>query len=168
VVGDSVQASFGYVPAATAKLGRGLDLRIDARVCRRLVAPSCTYQGSTPPTALEVVRNRSRAALGRVVVVHVGYNDGPGAYDVVPVLRAARGKGVEKVVWVTLHDPKGVYRGHNARIRAAARASSAIVVADWASLSAGRPWFGSDGIHLNKTGAMALAGLLRTSVARAL
>ena len=34
-------------------------------------------------------------------------------------------------------------------------------IADWNAVSAGRPWFASDGLHLNAKGAMALAGLLR-------
>jgi hypothetical protein len=37
-------------------------------------------------------------------------------------------------------------------------------IADWNAVSAGRPWFASDGLHLNAKGAMALAGLLRTNV----
>ena len=41
VIGDSVQASFSYVPKAVRRLGKGLDLRMDAKVCRRLVARSC-------------------------------------------------------------------------------------------------------------------------------
>lgn len=168
VIGDSVQASFGYVPAAAARLAKGLDLRLDARVCRRLVAPSCSYRGATPATALEVVTGSSPAALGRVVVVNVGYNDGAAAYDVRAVVRAARAKGVGRVVWVNLHDPDGTYAGHNARIRAAARRSPVVVVADWAAVSRGRPWFGADGVHLNRAGAMALASLIRATVLAAL
>jgi len=45
LIGDSITASFASVPAATRALGAGLDLRVDARVCRRLVAPSCTHRG---------------------------------------------------------------------------------------------------------------------------
>ena len=168
LIGDSVQASFEYVPAATARLGKGLDLKLDARVCRRLVIASCSYRGATPTTALGAVRGRTGAALGRVIVVNVGYNEGAATYDVGAVVRAARAKGVRRVVWVTLRDPEGTYGGHNARIRAAARRSSAVVIADWDALSRGRPWFASDGLHLNRAGAMALAGLLRTKVLAAL
>ena len=80
-------ASFDYVPAARRSLAKGLDLRSDSAVCRRLVAASCPFQGSTPATALEVVRADGRA-LGPVVVINVGYNDWAAVYDVDRVLHA--------------------------------------------------------------------------------
>ena len=70
VIGDSIMASFDYVPSAARELGRGLELRSDNAVCRRLVAASCPYGGSTPATALDVVRANGRA-LGQVVVINV-------------------------------------------------------------------------------------------------
>ena len=78
-VGDSVPASISYVPAAQAQLRRGLKVRLDLRVCRRLVQPSCTYQGETPPSALEVVEGYGRS-LGRVLIVDVGYNESAHGY----------------------------------------------------------------------------------------
>jgi hypothetical protein len=42
-----------------------------------------------------------------------------------------------------------------------------LVVADWNSYSAGKPWFGSDGLHLSTTGATALATFLRPYILRA-
>ncbi len=164
VIGDSVQASFDYVPAATARLGKGLDLVMDAVVCRRLVAPSCTFQGVTPPPAIDVVRMSTGRSLGRVVVINVGYNDDPSVYDVGAVVRALHAKGVRRIVWVTLHDPAGRYAGDNALVRRAARRFAGVRIADWEARSAGRPWFGDDGIHLNARGAMALAGLIRVAV----
>ena len=94
VIGDSVQASFSFVPAATARLGKGLDLKLDAVVCRRLVAPSCSYNGVTPLTALQLIRSSTGAKLGKVVVVHVGYNDDASVYDINAVMKALRAKGV--------------------------------------------------------------------------
>ena len=35
---------------------RGLSLELDLKVCRRLVAASCPYDGKVPSTALEAVR----------------------------------------------------------------------------------------------------------------
>jgi hypothetical protein len=168
VIGDSVQASFTYVPAARARLAKGLDLRVDALVCRRLVAPSCTYQGVTPPPALDVVRASTGARLGRVVVINVGYNDDPSVYDVGAVVKALHAKGVRRIVWVTLHDPGARYAGDNAIIRRVGARGKGFTIADWAAVSAGRPWFAEDGIHLNRDGAMALAGLLRSTVLRVL
>ena len=167
VIGDSVQASFGYVPRAVRRLGKGLDLRIDAKVCRRLVARSCPYRGVTPATALEVARSL-RDRVGRVAVVNVGYNDDPRGYDVGALMRALRADGAEAVVWVTMRETRSVYAATNDEIRAAARRWPAMRIADWNAVSAGRPWFGSDGLHLNAKGAMALSGLLRTNVLAAL
>jgi len=59
-VGDSVSASIGYVPAARRELRGGLVVRLDVAVCRRLVTASCTYQGSTPLSALQAWNAFSR------------------------------------------------------------------------------------------------------------
>ncbi len=166
IIGDSIMASFDYVPAARRMLGRGLDLQADNAVCRRLVAASCPFQGSTPATALDVVRARGRA-LGKVVVINVGYNDWSAVYDVDRVMSALTAAGVRRVVWVTLRQAGGyapIYGGSNARIRAADRRWKSLVVADWNSRSRGRPWFGADGLHLTAAGALGLARLLRPLV----
>ncbi|HYI74950.1 MAG TPA: hypothetical protein VEW90_06725 [Gaiellaceae bacterium] len=166
VIGDSVAASFNYVPAATRYLGKGLDLRSDADVCRRLVAASCPFQGSTPPTALEVIAVRGQS-LGSVVVINVGYNDWAAVYDVDRVMRALRGAGVERVVWVTLRQASSnasLYAQSNRRIRAADRRWKNLVVADWNAYSRGRPWFREDALHLSVSGAHGLARLLRPLV----
>ena len=168
VIGDSVQASFSFVPAATAKLGKGLDLHLNSLVCRRLVAPSCSYNGVTPLTALQVVKGSTGNQLGKVVVIHVGYNDDARVYDVNKVMKALRADGVQKVVWVTLHDPGGRYGGNNSKIRAAAKQWKGFSIADWNSLSAGKPWFRADSIHPSPAGAIALAGLIRQKVLAAL
>ena len=101
VIGDSITASFDYVPAARRYLGKGLDLRSDAVVCRRLVAASCVFQGSTPATALQVI-DAHEQTLGPVVVVNVGYNDWAAVYDVDRVMRALTAAGVQTAIWVTL------------------------------------------------------------------
>jgi hypothetical protein len=99
----------------------------------------------------------------------VGYNDDPRDYDVGAVMRALRAGGAEAVIWVTMRETRSVYAATNDRIRATARHwPAAMRIADWNAVSAGRPWFGSDGLHLNTRGAMALSGLLRTNVLAAL
>jgi lysophospholipase L1-like esterase len=164
VIGDSIMASFGYVPAARRHLGKGLDVRSDSVVCRRLVAASCVFQGKTPSTVLQLVAAQGRA-LGPVVVINVGYNDWTAVYDVDRVMRALRAAGVRTVVWVTLRETTSNYAGSNARIRSASRRwRKSLVVADWNAYSRGKPWFREDGLHLSAAGAMALARLLRPLV----
>jgi hypothetical protein len=164
VIGDSITASLDYVPSARRYLGRGIELRADAVVCRRLVAASCAFRGSTPATALEVIGSHGRS-LGSVVVLNVGYNDWAAVYDVDRVMRALHRAGVRTAIWVTLRETTTNYAQSNARIRSAARRwASSLVVADWNAYSRGKPWFREDGLHLTASGAMALARLLRPLV----
>jgi hypothetical protein len=167
-VGDSVPASIDLVPAAQQRLARGLDLRRDLRVCRRLVTPSCTFQGTTPVTALETVL-AAGPRLGDVLIVEVGYNESAQGYreGMRRVLTAARAQGANGIVWVTLREIRPVYRQTNAAIRAEARRWPDVHVADWNAHSAGKPWFIADGLHLNARGAQALAAFLRPFVFRA-
>jgi hypothetical protein len=163
LIGDSITESFDYVPSARRYLGRGLDLRSDTAVCRRLVASSCAFQGTQPATALDVIRARG-SALGSVVVVNVGYNDWAAVYDVDRVMRALKAARVRTVVWVTLRETTSNYAQNNAAIRKATRRWKNLVVADWAAHSRGKPWFRSDGLHLTSAGATGLARLLRPLV----
>lgn len=167
VIGDSITASFNYVVSAKRYLGKGLDLRSDALVCRRLVAASCSFQGTTPPTVLEVVGAQGHA-LGPVVVINVGYNDWAAVYDVDRVMKALKAAGVRHVIWVTLREAgsnASIYAQSNARIRTAGkRWRSRFVIADWNAYSHGKPWFREDGLHLTSSGALGLARLLRPLV----
>jgi lysophospholipase L1-like esterase len=167
IIGDSITASFSYVAGAKRYLGKGLDLRTDALVCRRLVAASCAFQGTTPATALQVVGAQGHA-LGSVVVINVGYNDWAAVYDVDRVMRALKAAGVQHVVWVTLREAganASIYAQSNARIRSAGkRYRKSLVIADWNAYSRGRPWFREDGLHLTNSGAFGLARLLRPLV----
>jgi hypothetical protein len=161
-VGDSVPASLDYVPTAKAVMQRGMSLTLDLKVCRRLVAASCPYKGKAPTTALQAVRSYGRS-LGDVVVVDVGYNeDGRGYTEGIDeVMRAALAQGAKCVVWVTLRETSAVYRPTNAAIKTAAKRWPQLLVADWNSYSAGKPWFRDDGLHLTPAGADVLAGFLR-------
>jgi hypothetical protein len=171
VISDSVAASISYVPAAQADLEHGLAVRLDLKVCRRLIEPSCPYQGSAPPTALSTVESYG-SRLGQVLVVDVGYNDSSSGYGrgIDKIMRAALKQGARSVVWVTLREAGGYasdYRSINAEIKTATRRWPELTVADWNAYSAGKPWFGTDGLHLNDSGATALASFLRPFVIRA-
>jgi hypothetical protein len=133
-------------------------------VCRRLVATSCAFQGSIPPTALQVIGAEGRA-LGPVVVINVGYNDWTAVYDVDRVMRALKAAGVRTAIWVTLRETTSNYAHSNGRIRDAARRwRKSLVVADWNAYSRDKPWFREDGLHLTSSGALGLARLLRPLV----
>jgi hypothetical protein len=168
-VGDSVAESLDYVASARAKLGRGLTLRLDAAVCRRLVQPSCAFQGTAPTTALQAIQSYGHS-LGEVLIVKVGYNEGaPGYSDGIDrVMRAARAQGAKAVIWSTLRETSSIYTETNRVIRRAAKRWPQLRVADWNAYSRGKPWFGPDGLHLTSSGANALATLLRRNVALAL
>lgn len=166
VFGDSVQASFLFSPRAVDHLRRGIDLQLQASTCRKLTSPGCL--GGSPESVLTVASALGRR-LGDVVVVNVGYNDSAGAYDIETILRVLTRARVKAVIWVTLREADSGYVATNALIRrtlARRRGPRApiIRIADWNAASAGRPWFVSDGIHLNTTGAQGLAELLRGAV----
>ncbi len=157
-----------HVPSAQTALRKGLEVRLDLEVCRRLVQPSCAFRGSKPSTALQAVESSGRS-LGRVLVVDVGYNEGARGYGagVDRVMRAALAQGVHGVVWVTLREQNGIYRQTNIAIRRAATRWPQMLVADWNLYSAGKPWFRGDGLHMGTAGAAAFAAFLRPHIFRA-
>ncbi len=167
-VGDSVSASILYTPTAQRQLRRGSTVTLDLVVCRRLVAASCTYNGTTPTTALQAVQGYGRG-IGDVLIVKVGYNESSQGYrrGIDRVMRAALAQGVKGVVWVTLRETRPIYHSTNVAIRTAAGRWPQLVVADWNAYSSGHAWFGEDGLHLTTTGATALAAFLRPYVKRA-
>ena len=167
-VGDSVAASILYSPVAQRQLKRGYTLTLDLAVCRRLVAASCTYNGSTPTTALQAVQGYGRG-LGEVLIVKVGYNESSQGYrqGIDRVMRAALAQGVKGVVWVTLRETRSIYHSTNVAIKTAGKRWPQLVVADWNAYSSGHSWFGDDGLHLSTTGASALATFLRRYVQQA-
>lgn len=167
-VGDSVSKSIDYTPAAERVLERSFIIRLDLAVCRRLATPSCSYAGTTPSTGLQAVQSYG-ARLGDVLIVNVGYNEGSAGYrqGIDRVMRAAMRQGADGVVWVTLRETRDIYASTNDTIRAATKRWKRLVVADWHAYSAGKGWFGSDGLHLTPTGAEAMARFLRPYVFQA-
>jgi hypothetical protein len=166
IFGDSAAEVLDYVPDAKQYLGSGLDVNWQLRVCRRLVQLSCPYEGVRPPTVLDVVQAASIGDLGSVVVVDVGYNDYVSQYqsDMETVMKALVAKGVDHVVWVTVHEVRDDYRSINATIRAEAAKWPQVAIADWNAAAQGQSWFNPDGIHMNSSGAWGLARLLRPAI----
>lgn len=164
--GDSVAAALAYQAAARKALGKGLDLQLDAKVCRRLAETGCPYKGDRPQSVLSLVTQPARP-LGSVVVIDVGYNDVPSDYgaDIDRVMQALVRQNVTTVIWVTMQERRVLYRPTNAAIHAAAKRWPQIRVADWDDASAAKPrWFVDDGLHLTSAGAVGLAQFLRPLV----
>ena len=65
LVADSVGGVLFWQRQAREELGRGIDLRIDIRTCRRLVTEGCVYDGVRPPSALDAIRELGPALGGR-------------------------------------------------------------------------------------------------------
>ena len=167
VFGDSVAATFDWVPGTREAVARGLSVRYDLRACRRLIAAPCP---PGPPSVLTSVRSLP-GSLGDIAVINVGYNDWGATYDVGRVMRALRARGVKRVVWVTLRETQSSYRQINQRIRAAARRDGVrgvgIQVADWGRASGSRGWFAADRVHLNSAGGWGLAAFTRSEIREA-
>jgi hypothetical protein len=164
--GDSVAAALTYPGKARTTLAKGLDLRIDAKVCRRLAETGCPYKGDRPQSVLSLVEKPAKP-LGSIVVVDVGYNDVPDDYgaDIDRVMQALTRQGVTTVIWVTMQENRELYRTTNAAIAAAAKRWPQMTVADWHGASTTKPsWFVDDGLHLSSQGALGLARLLRPLV----
>src|SRR5436190_23553681 len=69
VISDSILTSVTWGDgSALAALSQGLDLQIDAGVCRRLNGESCEFNGTHVPTTLTVI-NGWRTRLGGIVVM---------------------------------------------------------------------------------------------------
>jgi hypothetical protein len=162
LISDSSAATLLWHGEARAYLAQGLDLRIEALACRKLIAPGCYAYGGNPPSALETIRTLG-AELGPLVVIEVGYNDGPDDYKegLDRVMQALVGAHVERVIWVTLNEHEDVWNQNNANIRDAPKRWPQIVVADWAPVAAENPSWFADLVHLNAEGAVGFAHFLR-------
>jgi hypothetical protein len=163
IFGDSAAEVLDYVTDAKQYVGQGLDVNWQLKVCRRLVQLSCPYQGVRPPAVLDLVQASPKGSLGSIAVIDVGYNDYVDQYqnDMDTVIKALIDKGVEHIIWTTMHEVRDDYRNINATIRAEAVSWPLVVIADWNADSQGQNWFNSDSIHLNSAGAWGLAKLLR-------
>ncbi len=165
LVADSVGGVLFWQREARDELARGIDLRIDIRTCRRLVAEGCVYDGERPPSALDSIKDLG-PALGNVAVVDVGYNDAPGGFGagVDRVMRALLDAGVDQVVWITLRERRPSWAEINDQIREARKRWPQLTVGEWELESRGHDdWF-SDGIHMNWKGGEGFVQFLRPLV----
>ena len=159
IIGDSVLNSVETSSSARAALGARHSFTIDAKVCRRLIARSCAYQGVTPTTALEAIRADTGAH--ETLVIGAGYNDVALAPAVDALIAEARSRGIGHVVWINYHEAgpyATTYAQHNAVLSAKLADYPELSVIDWeAAVSQHRDWTGNDGLHLTPLGTQAMA-----------
>ena len=172
LIGDSVLNGLAqsYSAAGRAALAARHSFILDTAGCRRLITTSCRIPPAAAPTnAITVLRARA-GQYDRAVVVAAGYDDpssgefGIGAaVDV--IIAEAHQQGIAHVIWLTYREAGGAgnaarYRESNAVLRS--RHDPELVLADWATISAGMPssWFSADGIHLGGQAAAAMGELI--------
>ncbi len=172
LIGDSVLNGLAqpYSAAGRAALAARHSFILDSAGCRRLITTSCSIPPGSPPTnAITVLRARA-GQYDRALVVAAGYDDpssgefGIGAAVDVMIAEARR-QGIAHVIWLTYREAGGAgnairFRQSNAVLRS--RRDPELVLADWASVSAGLPasWFSADGIHLGGQAAAAMGDLI--------
>jgi hypothetical protein len=164
VIGDSIPTAMAYNAPAKRVLERGVDLDLQLAVCRRLVGESCPYEGSRPPSLVDLLPSLQ---LGSTVVVAVGYNDWENTFAdaVETALQALQKEGVDHVLWLTLRAERQSYLSMNEVIRSAAGRHPELTIVDWNAYSRNNPdWFQDDGLHLTGDGAFAMATLVHRSL----
>ena len=170
LISDSVAGALGWDPPAARILEQGLAVDLELAGCRRLTTESCPAGGVIPPNALTLIRSLG-TRLGPNVVIAVGYNDYPSVYGpgIEETLAALRQAQVRRVFWLTLAASQHPYLLSNAEIWAAARRHAGFMtVIDWNAYARGHPeWFQPDGVHLQSSGAEALARCIHDALVRA-
>ena len=111
-----------------------------------------------------VQADRGAGTLGSVLVIELGTNGTVTSDNVDAMMQAAA--GVKRVVFVNVDVPRSWEASDNAVLAAGvARYPGVAVLADWYSLSSPHPeWFTADQVHLNPTGASAMATLIAQNV----
>jgi hypothetical protein len=176
MVGDSTLAAVRNV-ASSQELFAGFDPVLDAQGCRRLVWPSCFSDSDLRvPNTVEQAILTTPSALD-VVVVMGGYNDwnDPFGSFVDTIMAAARSKGAERVVFLTLSEGAspgssataiGVYAENTQLLWESMSRHSDLVVADWRTyVQRSVGWMEADGVHLRPRGAHGLADYISRWIA---
>jgi hypothetical protein len=170
VIGDSVLTAVLWNEAPRGTLSKGLDVQWAVAVCRTLTGISCPFEGEVVPTVIDLVRAMG-TALGPTVVVEAGYNDPPATFaqEVETVVQGLLAAGVQRILWVDLHEALPAFAAMNQALLDAALRHPQLTVLDWNGYARGHPsWFQNDGIHLFQPGANAIAGYLRANIIAAL
>jgi hypothetical protein len=166
LIGDSVADAIPGDTRAEAILQQGIDLDLQVAPCRRVEGEGCPYQGTRPPSAVQLIQSMG-SKLGPNVVVAVGYNDFEDQYagNLADALAALKTAGVKHVWWLTLRAARHPYLTMNDDIEAAAQQHPELTPIDWNVYSRSHPeWFQDDGLHLLAPGAEAMATLIHKAL----
>jgi hypothetical protein len=148
VLGDSViLGAQTTVPPALV----GWDVTFDAKESRRI------DQG------IGILQAKG-GQVGRVLVVHLCTNWGGGDYGAAADQLLGSLVGVDRVVWVTCTPWIPAVGSADDAIKALPSRHPNVVVADWAAWSASAGFTYNDGLHLQPTGARAMAMLVAAAV----
>jgi len=169
LIGDSVADAIPGDNTAVAILSQGIDLDLEVAPCRRVEGEGCPYQGSRPPSAVQLIQSLG-SKIGPNVVMAVGYNDFEEQYagNIADALAALKAAGVKHVWWLTLRAVHHPYLAMNDDILAAAQQHPELSVIDWNVYSRSHPdWFQSDGLHLLAPGGEGMATLIHKTLVAA-
>lgn len=148
VLGDSViLGAQTTVPPALV----GWDVTFDAKESRRI------DQG------IGILQAKG-GQVGRVLVVHLCTNWGGGDYGAAADQLLGSLVGVDRVVWVTCTPWIPAVGSADDAIKALPSRHPNVVVADWAAWSGSAGFTYKDGLHLQPTGARAMAMLVAAAV----
>ena len=166
IFSDSSRAALNWDSSAKRIVEQGNRVLLELHPCGRLTQPGCLTD-NPPPSVLATVRKLGRK-LGPNVVIFVGYNDDPAMYrhGLPVVLKALWKRGVQHILWFTLHAIDKQYVDINHAIYAEEQKwQPTMTVVDWNHFSSPhRSWYASDGIHLSGAGAIAFAAYLHRSL----
>lgn len=160
---STVPTPASVLPAGAVAVGVGDSIMLGATRSLQWYQPGLSVDAEVGrPVEIGLTRVAAAAATRpQVLIVHLGTNGGmtQTQADALAALTA----GVPRVVLVTIRVPQPHQDSTNAVLRAAAGASTNMVLADWHGASEGRvEWFWADGIHLTPAGVAAYAALVAT------
>jgi hypothetical protein len=170
LIGDSIATGMQWHSDAVAILQEDLGLDWEVAVCRRLVAPSCPFNGSQAPTLVELVHSLG-PKLAPLVVVEMGYNELEQTFatSIEASIQTLLAAGAHRIIWLNLRENRHPYVRMNAMLDAAARRHPELAVVNWNRYSRSHPdWFQSDGEHLLDAGGVGMATEIHAAIEDAL
>ncbi len=159
---------------------QGATIRAELESCRRLIGVSCRgREGYAPENATQAVLTAPGSY--DTLVIGTGYDDFAPlfAQGFDSVVRAARARGIARIVWFDYRELVGytspghvsyaaTFAANNATLRTmvASGAYPEVTIADWNGYSLPHPnWFTADGVHVTGDGTQEAAEYLSRTLA---